>query len=123
MVLGQVTQREAVQGDTVRSAFFLAALGQDSETRPVVRQTSPVPPIYYSGTTRYARSNVMASVGFSARSRTYGRWGPFSQVKGDPLHAIQSAMFMIGYEPLARACKHCQRVNPLPFPSPRSDVP
>lgn len=51
-------------------------------------------------TTRYARSNVMAAwlLGKLARH------SPFS-AQSDPLHALQSAMFMVGYAPLARRCQ------------------
>lgn len=53
-------------------------------------------------TTRYARSNVKAAwlLGKLAKHP------PFSQ-ESDPLHALQSALFMIGYAPLDRPCSHC----------------
>lgn len=53
-------------------------------------------------TTRYARSNVKAAwlLGELAKHP------PFSG-EDDQLHALQSALFMIGYAPLDRPCSHC----------------
>ena len=57
------------------------------------------PKVRYPGKTRYARSNVMAAwlLGEMAQS------APFSRER-DPLHALQSALFMVGYETLDRPC-------------------
>ena len=57
------------------------------------------PRIWSSSARRYAESNVMAAWLLDALSEA----PPFSELGGERQRAVQSAMFMIGYAPLARS--------------------
>lgn len=63
------------------------------------------PKIRHGNTGQYARSNVMAAWVLDELSQH----GPFGELGNERQFALQSAMFMIGHEPLARVATGSDR--------------
>ena len=95
----QEKDRESIPG----ALAFRVLPAQGKARRDPSGEHFKFPKVHYPGTARYAQSNVMAAwlLGELAKHP------PFCG-EDDPLHALQSAMFMIGYAPLERPCEQCR---------------